>query len=86
MPINNRGLQPLKNSFIQTDPLPRLCSTLLSDTAARRSHGASLSLLLHQNVKATSTTKLLNMLGTHSKGRTLIGVRPLLFFAVCATS
>jgi hypothetical protein len=42
----------------------RLCSTLLSDPASRRRPCASLSLLLHQDVKRTYTSKLLNMLGT----------------------
>jgi hypothetical protein len=42
----------------------RLCSTLLSDLASRRRPCASLSLLLHQDVKGTRTPKLLNMLGT----------------------
>ena len=39
---------------------PRLCSTLLSDPASRRRPGASLSLLLHQDVKRTFTSKMLN--------------------------
>src|SRR5277367_3357941 len=47
----------------------RLCSTLLSDPASRRCPCASLSLLLHQDVKGTYTPKLLNMLGTQGKGR-----------------
>jgi hypothetical protein len=38
----------------------RLCSTLPSDPASRRSPCASLSLLLHQDVKGTYTPKLLN--------------------------
>ncbi|MEA2259832.1 MAG: hypothetical protein QOJ51_2657 [Acidobacteriaceae bacterium] len=38
----------------------RLCSTLPSDPASRRRPCASLSLLLHQDVKRTSTSKLLN--------------------------
>src|ERR1035441_5917380 len=46
----------------------RLCSTLLSDPASRRCPGASLSLLLHQDVKGTCTPKLLNMLGTQRNG------------------
>ncbi len=46
----------------------RLCSTLLSDPASRRRPGASLSLLLHQDVKGTCTPKLLNMLGTQTGG------------------
>ena len=46
----------------------RLCSTLLSDSASRRRPGASLSLLLHQDVKGTCTPKLLNMLGTQRSG------------------
>src|ERR1035441_6414076 len=41
----------------------RLCSTLLSDPASRRRPGASLSLLLHQDVKGTCTPKLSIMLG-----------------------
>src|SRR5271168_491422 len=45
----------------------RLCSTLLSDPASRRCPCASLSLLLHQDVKGTYTPKLLNMLGTQRK-------------------
>src|SRR5271157_1352925 len=47
----------------------RLCSTLLSDPASRRSPCASLSLLLHQDGKRTFTSQLLNMLGTHEKRR-----------------
>jgi len=46
-----------------------LCSTLLSDHALQRRPCASLSLLLHQDVKRTSTSKLSNMLGTLQKGR-----------------
>src|SRR5271157_1494207 len=46
----------------------RLCSTLLSDPASRRSPCASLSLLLHQDGKRTFTSQLLNMLGTHENG------------------
>ena len=38
----------------------RLCSTLLSDPASRRNPCASLSLLLHQDVKRTFTSKMLN--------------------------
>ena len=38
----------------------RLCSTLPSDPASRRRPCASLSLLLHQDVKRTCTSKLLN--------------------------
>src|ERR1022692_3958684 len=49
----------------------RLCSTLLSDPASRRRPCASLSLLLHQDVKGTYTPKLLNMLGTQTNSRTL---------------
>ena len=45
----------------------RLCCTLLLDPASRRCPCASLSLLLHLNVKGTSTPKLLNMLGTQKK-------------------
>src|ERR1035437_7370311 len=41
-----------------------LCSALLSDHASQRRPCASLSLLLHQDVKRTSTSKLSNMLGT----------------------
>src|SRR5208337_468839 len=41
-----------------------LCSTLLSDHASQRRPCASLSLLLHQDVKRTFTSKLSNMLGT----------------------
>ena len=44
-----------------------LCSTLLSDPASRRRPCASLSLLLHQDGKRTSTSKLSNMLGTPRK-------------------
>lgn len=46
----------------------RLCSTLLSDLASRSDPCASLSLLLHQDMKRTYTSKLLNMLGTQSEG------------------
>ena len=46
----------------------RLCSTLLSDLASRRCPAASLSLLLHQDVKGTSTPKLLNMHGAPKNG------------------
>ena len=45
----------------------RLFSTLLSDPASRRRPCASLSLLLHQNVKGTYTPKLSNMHGVHAK-------------------
>ena len=45
----------------------RFCSTLLSDPASRRRPCASLSLLLHQDVKRTFTSQLLNMLGTRKK-------------------
>jgi hypothetical protein len=41
-----------------------LCSTLLSDQASQRRACASLSLLLHQDGKRTSTSNLSNMLGT----------------------
>ena len=41
----------------------RLCSTLLSDPASRRRPCASLSLLLHQDVKRTYTSKLSIMHG-----------------------
>src|SRR5208337_3228688 len=54
----------------------RLCSTLLSDPASRRRPCASLSLLLHQDVKRTFTSKLSNMLGTQEKA-TLISQRGL---------
>src|SRR5271165_48864 len=54
----------------------RLCSTLLSDPASRRSPCASLSLLLHQDGKRTFTSQLLNMLGTQEKGRSEV-LRPL---------
>src|SRR5277367_5674409 len=47
----------------------RLCSTLLSDPASRRCPCASLSLLLHQDVKGTYTPKLLNMLGTQRRAQ-----------------
>src|ERR1017187_8690819 len=53
----------------------RLCSTLLSDPASRRRPCASLSLLLHQDVKGTYTPKLLNMLGTQINGR-ISPIRP----------
>src|SRR5579864_2069549 len=46
-----------------------VCSTLLSDPASRRRRCASLSLHLHQVVKRTFTSKLSNMLGTHSRRR-----------------
>jgi hypothetical protein len=49
----------------------RLCSTLLSDPASRRRPCVSLSLHLHQVVKRTFTSKLLNMLGTQTKGPAL---------------
>jgi hypothetical protein len=52
----------------------RLCSTLPSDPASRRPC-ASLSLLLHQDVKGTYTPKLSIMHGVHAK-------RPLLRAAV----
>ena len=42
----------------------RLCSTLPSDPASRRRPCASLSLLLHQDVKGTYTSKLSIMLGS----------------------
>jgi hypothetical protein len=45
----------------------RLCSTLPSDPASRRRPCASLSLLLHQDVKGTYTPKLSNMHGVQSK-------------------
>ena len=53
----------------------RLCSTLLSDPASQRRPCVSLSLLLHQDVKRTSTSKLLIMLGTPKKPRRLAGHR-----------
>ena len=45
----------------------RLCSTLPSDPASRRRPCASLSLLLHQDVKGTYTPKLSNMHGVQRK-------------------
>src|SRR5271156_1201658 len=45
----------------------RLRSTLLSDPDSRRRRCASLSLLLHQDVKKTSASKLSNRLGTRKK-------------------
>ena len=54
----------------------RLCSTLPSDPASRRRPCASLSLLLHQDVKRTSTSKLLNMLGTHNTAFNSLKARP----------
>ena len=59
-PLVLRRMPPIRFLFIGS----RLCSTLLSDSASRRRPCASLSLLLHQDVKGTSTPKLLNMLGT----------------------
>ncbi len=47
----------------------RLCSTLPSGPASRRRPCASLSLLLHQDLKGTSTPQLSFMLGTHRKRR-----------------
>jgi len=48
----------------------RLCSTLPSDPASRRRPCASLSLLLHQDVKGTFTPKLSFMHGVHrDRGR-----------------
>jgi hypothetical protein len=47
----------------------RLCSTLLSDHASQRRLCASLSLLLHQDGKRTSTSKASNMLGPPQGGR-----------------
>ncbi|MGD0631686.1 MAG: hypothetical protein ABR987_20335, partial [Terracidiphilus sp.] len=44
----------------------RLCSTLPSDPASRRRPCASLSLLLHQDVKGTYTPKLSIMRGVLS--------------------
>ena len=49
----------------------RLCSTLPSDPASRRRPCASLSLLLHQDVKGTYTPKLSNMHGVQRKSRQL---------------
>jgi hypothetical protein len=46
----------------------RLCSTLPSDPASRRRPCASLSLLLHQDVKGTYTPKLSIMHGVHENG------------------
>ena len=45
-----------------------LCSALLSDHASQRRPCASLSLLLHQDGKRTSTSKASNMLGTQQGG------------------
>ena len=45
----------------------RVCSTLLSDITSRQCPCASLSLLLHQDVKRTFTSKLSNMLGTRMR-------------------
>ena len=45
----------------------RLCSTLPSDAASRRRPCASLSLLLHQDVKRTCTSKLSIMRGVPQK-------------------
>ena len=45
----------------------RLCSTLPSDPASRRRPCASLSLLLHQDVKGTYTPKLSNMHGVQQE-------------------
>jgi hypothetical protein len=47
----------------------RLCSTLPSDPASRRRPCASLSLLLHQDVKRTCTSKLSIMRGVPKKRR-----------------
>jgi hypothetical protein len=60
----------------------RLCSTLLSDSASQRRPCASLSLLLHQDVKGTYTPKLLNMLGTQKKAR----LKPRPFKAIYETA
>jgi hypothetical protein len=46
----------------------RLCSTLPSDLASSRRPCASLSLLLHQDVKGTCIPKLINLLGTQNQG------------------
>src|ERR1035438_6389258 len=46
----------------------RLCSTLPSDPASRRRPCASLSLLLHQDVKGTYTPKLSIMRGVLKQG------------------
>ncbi len=45
----------------------RLCSTPLSDPASRRRPGASLSLLLHQDVKGTCTPKVSAPCRVHQK-------------------
>jgi hypothetical protein len=62
----------------------RLCSTLLSDLASRRNPCASLSLLLHQDVKGTYTPKLLNMLGTQLRRRTCAAHDEIAGCAVCS--
>src|ERR1035441_6313516 len=62
-----------------------LCSTLLSDHAPRRRPCASLSLLLHQDGKRTSTSKLSNMLGTPKKKAHLRGA-PFLHIGPQATA
>ncbi|HWE83300.1 MAG TPA: hypothetical protein VG267_00045, partial [Terracidiphilus sp.] len=70
-PLVQRRMPPIRFLSIGS----RLCSTLLSDIASRRCPGASLSLLLHQDVKGTCTPKLLNMLGTRKRAAT-IRLRP----------
>jgi len=59
-PLVRHRMPPIWFLFIGS----RLCSTLLSDHASQRRPCASLSLLLHQDVKRTFTSKLSNMLGT----------------------
>src|ERR1019366_2428012 len=51
------------------------CSTLLSNHTSQRRPCTSLSLLLHQDVKRTSTSKLSNMLGTPRKRRKAFAFR-----------
>ena len=62
-PLVRHRMPPIWFLFIGS----RLCSALLSDPASRRCPCASLSLLLHQDVKRAFTSKLSNMLGTHSR-------------------
>ena len=50
----------------------RLCSTLPSDPASRRRLCASLALRRHQAGQRTSTSKLPNMLGTHTKAEDVV--------------
>ncbi len=59
-PLVRHRMPPIWFLFIGS----RLCSALLSDPASQRRPCVSLSLLLHQDVKRTSTSKLSNMLGT----------------------